>query len=349
MPELFRPMLSASLGDAEDVLRRPVVILHEMLHAGQHLGLGVAEALGNLGLQVEAQDIGGAGARKVQLVPYAKEEVVGAPKGLEVVDAEIVLGRELVDRGDVELHPRHPNGVLVVAETADAILDVRFLVEDRVGILAAAVGLILEAGRDIGLGFLADVIAPVGLGERVVELVRPRDQARLEQRRLSLDFLSRLGKRLVDGPRGMPDLQPAIPQEVENLVRQVLLQGLRVRRLGLGREQEHHVHVAQRRQLGPPVATQRHQRHRRGRHGQGPRVALDRVVEEVDEELVDGRRPLVHNLQSGPARGVPRLQGRSFLAQEVLAGGQPVRDRNFPGKKEFRGRMLVDFDGHRCW
>ena len=159
----------------------------------------------------------------MKLVADAEEEIVGALEGREVVGAEVVLRGKLVDLGDVELHAGHPHGVLVIAQATHAVLDVGFLVEDGVGILGAPVGLILDARGDVVLRVLGGVVAAVGLREGVVEFLRTRDAPRLQHRRLGLDVFPRLGERFVNRASDVADLEAAVPEDVENLGREVLL------------------------------------------------------------------------------------------------------------------------------
>ena len=81
----------------------------------------------------------------------------------------------------------------------------------------------------------------------------PRDPAGLEHGGLGLDLDARLGEGLVDrARRRVADLERAVPEEHEDLVDDVLLERLGLGGLGLRREEEHHVHVAERRQLTRP-------------------------------------------------------------------------------------------------
>ena len=334
------------LGDAEDRLRRPVVILHESLHAGQQVRGTVAQRLGDPRLLVEAHHVGRARTQEVQLVADAQEEVVTALESLEIIGPEVVLRRQLIDGGDVELHPGHPDGVLVVTQAADAVLDVGFLIEDGVRVLRAPGGLIVEPRLDVLPWVLGRVVAAVGLGEGVVELLRARDAACLEQRGLGEDVLPGLSERLVEGARRVTHLQSAVPQDVEDLVGEVFLQRLGLRRLGLGGEQEHHVDVAERRELAPPVASQRHQRD--GWHGAlgGRGIAAEGVGEQVDEERVDDLRPLSADRQSRAARLMPLPQRSRLRAQELPASRQPRGHGDLAGKSELFAGADGDVGGH---
>ncbi len=225
---------------------------------------------------------------------------------------------------DAELHAGHPQGVLVVAQAADPVLHVGLLVEDRVPELRPAPRLVLEALGDVGLGRLACIKISVRLVERVVQDGRSRHEPRLEKRRLCHHFLPRLDKDLVDRARGMPHLEPAVPKDVEDLLRQVLGLGRHRRGPRLGREKEHDVDVAPGRQLAPPVAAQRDQGHLGRRLAQLRRVCGRSVIEEPLEQQVHHLRTGPDDLKPGRAGLVARAQVLRLLPEELLAGGQPL-------------------------
>ncbi len=330
----------------ENGLRRPVVVLHEVLHARQHFRLGIAQGLRDARLQVQVHDVGGAGTDKMQLVADPQHEVVGALKRRQIVRPKVVLGGEFGDRRDVELHPGHPDRVLVVAQAADAVLEVRFLVENGVRKLGAPVRLIVKACGDIALGVFADVVAPVGLREGIVELGRTGDESGLQECRFGLDILSRLVESVVNGTRRIPDFEATIPQDVENLVGQMLLQRLGVAGLRLGRKKEHDVDIAPRRQFAPPVAAQRDERDGGRQRAAVARIGIERAVEKVDEQFIDGFCAIMGDLQAGFASGVPRAQRGRFPFEKLLARGQSVGDGDFAHKAEAVTGVLMDVGGH---
>ena len=157
------------LRHAEHRLRRAVIILHEVLHPGQHFDLGVTEVLRDARLEIEIHDIRRAGAHEMEVVADPQEKVVAPVECGEVLGAQVVLRGELVEGRDAQLHAGHPHGVLVVAEAADAILDVGLLIEDGVGEFRAAARLVVQSRGDVALGVFADVVAAVGLRKRIVE------------------------------------------------------------------------------------------------------------------------------------------------------------------------------------
>ena len=333
--------------DAENGLRGAVVVLHEMLHPGEHFDFGVAEVLRDAGLQIQAHDIRGAGAHEVEVVAHAQEKVVAAAEGREVVGAQVVLHGEFVDAGDAELHPGHPDGVLVVAQAADAVLDVGLLVENGVGVFRAAARLVVEAHGDVALRVLAHVVAAVSLGKRVVELGRAGDEPRLEQGGLGLDLAPRLVERLVDGAGGVADFQAAVPENVEDFVGEVFLQGLRGGGLRLGGEEKHHVDVAQGAEFAATVAAEGDEGDGGGQGADKAGVGLAGVVEQPDEHGIDEGRAVVGGGEPGGALLVPQAERGRFGLEELLAGGQPLGNGHVAGEAEPVGGGGREDGGHR--
>ena len=266
-------------GDAINGLRLAVIILHEVLDALEDIVLAVAQALGDARLHLEVEEVGGAIADEVKLVADAQEEIVGALEVGKLLAAKVIERVQLLHALDAQLHAGHPEGVLIVAQAADAVLDVGFLQEGGVAVFRAARGLVVEAVGDVALGILRGGEVAVGLGKSLVERGLAGDEVRFEQGGFRLDVLARLHEDLVDGPRGMADLQVAVPEEVEDLVDQMFLQRLHDRRLRLRGEEEHHVDVALRAELMPAVAAERDQADRGGQFAMGAAVRIEGVVE----------------------------------------------------------------------
>ena len=105
----------------------------------------------------------------MEVIADTQEEVVAPAECREVLGSQVVLRGELVEGRDAQLHVGHPHGVLVVAEAADAILDVGFLIENGVGEFRAAARLVVQSRGDVALGVFADVVATVGLRKCIVE------------------------------------------------------------------------------------------------------------------------------------------------------------------------------------
>ena len=227
---------------------------------------------------------------------------------------------QLLHALDAELHPRHPQRVLIVAQAADAVLDVGLLQKDRVAILRTARGLVLQTGGNVTLGiFRGDEIA-VRLRKGLVKRSRAGDEVRFQQRSLGLDVLARLDENLVDGSRGMTDLEVAVPEKIEDLVDEMFLQRLHDCGPGLRWEEEHHIDVALRTQLVAAVAAERDQADRGGQVFVSSAIGLNGIVEETGQHDVDHRGAGLGHLEPGLAGIVMHADHRALQPQEGLAG-----------------------------
>ena len=243
----------------------------------------------------------------------------------------MLLG-QFVEARDAEPDPGHPEGILVIAEAADAVLDVGFLQKDCVPMLAAAAALVGEPGGDVGLGVGLQVVLAVGVGEILVEGLGARDEAGLEERRLGLDLAVSLGEHLVQGAGGVTDLQLQVPKRVEDAVGEVFLEPGQFRGfLHLGIE-EHHVHVAQRAEFGPAIAAERDQadRHRRFAVLQAP--AGEGGGKKGNEQTVHATGQGLANLAAGFTRLVAIADALPLGLKIGPAGGQPHSGRGLTGE-----------------
>ena len=213
----------------------------------------VAEARGDLALEVERQAIVGAAGQVVDVAAHGGEEALGA---LEV--ARLVLGQHaLVDqlgrRADAIEVLGDPVERVQVAQPALALLDVGL---DDVARIAHA-GVALVALGELGFDEVAAVarrhLRRVALHQLVEQLAVAPDVARLQQR--GADGLVALGvaQALLDRAGGVADLQPEVPQQVEHELDDLLA----ARRLLVG-AQEQQIDVRQRRHLAAAEAAGRH-------------------------------------------------------------------------------------------
>ncbi len=279
------------------------------------------------------EDVGHPGAEKMQLVPHPKEEVVALGEFPDLLGLEIVLDRELLDRGDPQLDPRHPQGVLEIAQSAYAVLDIRLLVENRVRELGPPVRLVLQPGQDVVLRRFARVKMAVGLLEGRVQRLRAGDEPRLEEGGLGLHVLAGLDEDLLDRAGGMAGLQAAVPQDVEDLPGHVFLAGRDHGRLGLRRKKKHDVDVAPRGELRPAIPPERDQRDRRGRLVRPP-VRRHGVIEQPRQQHIDNFRPAPRDRQAALPGRMARAQRRHLLLQEALARRHPRGDRGVVGENQ---------------
>ena len=149
-----------------------------------------------------------------------------------------------------------------------------------------------------------------------------------------MDFPAGFVEGLVDRAGGVADFQPAIPENVEDFVSEMCLEGLGGGRLRLRWEEKHHVDITEGAELAAPVATECHEGHR-GRQGADvARVGFNRVVKKMSEQGVDQCGAIVGRGEAGGPRFVAGAQGGGFDLQEFLTGGQSRRDGHFAAEAE---------------
>ena len=265
-----------------DVLGDEEVVLHEALDRAQAAALVVAQLLGEPRLHVERQHLLGAAAEEVQVAPDRPQEVLALAEGGHLV------GLEDAGRNGGGAHAlaveilRQPVQRVQIAQAPFAVLDVGL---DLVAALARrpmpriALGHLRvdEAARGAGDDLVAEALL-----ERGVELRIAMDETRIEQRRAHGDVGGAHLDALVDGARGVADLEAEIPQHVEDVLGDALSPG----RLLVG-EQKKQIDVGARRQQAAPVAARRHDGHALGIGWIGRPVDVrDRVVVEHANELV---------------------------------------------------------------
>ena len=127
-----------------------------------------------------------------------------------------------------------------------------------------------------------------------------------------MDFPAGFVEGLVDRAGGVADLQPAIPENVEDFIGDMCLEGLGGGRLRLRWEEKHHVDIAEGVELAASVATECYEGHG-GRQGADvARVGFNGVVEKVREQGVDQCRALVGRGEAGGPGLVSGAQGGGF-------------------------------------
>ena len=310
----------------------PVVVLHEGLDQFEERLLRVAEIGREARLDLEVEHIGRMFAHVVKLVAHAQQENAGFLEFRQLVGTEIMLFREFLHPGNPEANLRHPQGVLVIAQASDPVLDVGLLHKDRVTLLEAAVALIDEARGDVGLRIVLKVMFPVGGGEILVERSAARDESRFEQRRLGADVMGSFGKHLAEHAGGVADFQAQVPERIKDLVGKIFLKR-RGRSIGCAvGVKEHHVDVAQRAQFGPSVSAEGDE----ADGGWGLAVfgppGFDGAVEEALEQSVHLGRLCFRHDQAGPA-GLMKLPDAGVLAFKVGSASGKALSRRTVGVK----------------
>ena len=308
--------------EALDALAVAVIVPHEGLDAAGGVAVAVTEIPGHRHLLVEVQQVRRAGTLQVQFRAHAQKKVVRRGEFLLLRRIQIPDVGEVVHRVDAEPQARHPDGVVVVAHAADAVLDVGFLQKEGVAVLVVALLFLLDACVEVGADFSLSDKGAVTLLELLPQFCRTRDKARLKKRVLALHAGRRLGQRLLHVARGMPDLEAEIPERIQNVVGHRLLQRLNARVRGVRGIEEHDVHVAVRAHFLPPVAAE-------GDEGEIlPRLDLAervRAPDEVFHEDVHHHRTRPCHAQTRLSLPVVALQKHVLLLHVLLVRGKGCR------------------------
>ena len=305
--------LANFLGDEE-------IVLHEALDGAQAGMPAIAELFRHQRLQIEAQALLGAVGEKMQLAAHRPEEALAAAEAAVFGWGEHPgLDELLLRRVGIEVLGEPVQGVQI-AQAALAVLDVRL---DQIarGTGAGMTGvLLLELGIDEGPhARLQHVLAEAALKLGEQHLVA-KDQAGVEQRRADGHVGARQPHALIDGARGVPDLEAEIPEQIEHVFGDALAPG----GLLIGK-QEQEIDVRARRQHAAAVAALGDDRHVLG----GGRVlgAIDvvggEVVGEPDQGILEGGKAL----GAGPPVAVPLKLAPSLRPRVIDEPPQALNQR----------------------
>ena len=299
-------------GEIADVLGDQEVVLHEALDVAQARMLGVAEPHRDLALDVERQPLLGPPGEKVHVAAHRPEEIAAAAKPAvlaRVVDAvrdELLALAHAIDVfGD-------PVERVQVAQPALAVLDVGL---DQIARLAGAAVALFPLGElggdEFRAGSLHDLLVEAR-DQLVVELAVAEEITRLQQRRAHGHVGLGLADALVDRARGMADLEPGVPQAIED----GLGDGFAPGRLLVGKQKQQ-IDVGARRQHAAAIAAGGDDRHVLGfrRVLRGIEVLRRELVQHADDLILHEAQPL------GAAPAVP------VLDQQVLGRGASLHQR----------------------
>ena len=285
-------------------------MLHEALDAGQPRMVGVAQAPGQLRLDVEGQAFLRTAGQIVQRAAHRPQEILGLAEGVEFLAGQ----QPFVDQRPGILDPvqiaRDPYQRLQVAQAPLALLQVGFDHIARIAHLFVAGVPFGQLAGDELTARAGHHLLPEGLAALVIQRPVAPQIAGLQQGGADGQVL--LGQAHAVGRRagGVAHLQPQVPQHIQH----VFGHAFGPRRALVG-DQEQQVHVGERRQLAPAVAAGGHQGQpfRRRRVGQRVDVGGDEVEQHAQE--------LVHQIAVG-VRGGPAAQALLLMAAaHLLAAG----------------------------
>src|SRR5215468_758228 len=202
----------------------------------------------------------------------------------------------------------------------------------------------LVALGELGLDEVAAIAGQELLGEAAGELVEQRavapQVARFEKR--GADGLVAIGiaQAFLDRARGVADLQPEVPQEIEHELYDLLA----ARRLLVG-TQEQEIDVAKRGQLAAAVAAGRHHAQPLGRAGIAGRIdALVGEVEDHADQLVHQEGGRGQHQIAVVAQWTGRLEATADLGAALAQRLAQEREHGRP-RRLAAGRQVLDQRG----
>jgi len=295
-------------------------VLHEaldVLHAGM---AGVAEPHRHLALDVERQPLLRTLGVEVHVAADRPEEILAAAEGAVFLRIEHAALDQLAGLP----HPvdvfGDPEQRVQVAQATLAVLHVRF---DQVARLTGTTMPFLAFGELCGHEFRSRALHHLlveARDELVIERAVADQEARLQHRGADRHVGARLADRFVDRAGGVADLQPHVPQAIENGLRHRLAPG----GLLVGQE-EQEIDVGLRRHQPAAVAAGGDDRHPLGvgRHETLVEMLRRRLEQQLDDLIVQlaqlfGATPSVPVLQE------LNLRGRAPLGEFAF---QELRDR----------------------
>ena len=287
--------------------------------------LGIAEPHRDLALDVEGQPLLGAAGEEVHVAAHRPQEIAAAAKPpvfARVIDAVLDQLLALAHAVDVFGDPVER---VQVAQPALAVLDVGL---DQVARLAGAPVALLALGElggdELRRGSLHHLLVEAR-DQFVEELVVAEEIARLEQRGADRHVGLGLADALVDRARGVADLEPHVPQAIEDRLGDRFAPG----GLLVG-QQEEQIDVGARRQHAAAVAAGGDDRHVLGfrRILRGIEMLGRELEQQADDLVLHEAQPL------GAAPPVP------VLDQQALGGGASLDQRalELPGDRQSAAR-----------
>ena len=282
----------------------------------------------------EGQALLGPARPEMQVAAHAPQELLAPPEQLRFVGREEADLDEVLGPADPVDVFRDPEEGVQVPQATLAVLDVRFDQIPRGPSPVHARISLLQLRIDEEGGRAFHHLLREGPLEIVVEGAVTQQETRLEERRpdghvgprLAYAFRYRAGR--------VADLQPQVPQDIEN--------GLHRGRAGcasVGRQQEQQVHVGARRHRAAPVAPRRPHRNERALRAGRPCLLRHRRVR--------GRDHVVHRGSDRARAGEPVATLREqLLGSDMALGELLAQHRHKPGSKG--ASLRLSGGGHRA-
>ena len=275
-------------GEIADVLGDQEVVLHEafdVLHAGMR---GVSQPHRDLALHVERHPLLGAAADKMQVAAHRPQKILAAAEGAVFLRVEHAALDQFVGGADAIDVFRDPEQRVQVAQAALAVLDIGL---DQIARLSGAAQALLALGQfrgdEFGRGALHDLLVEA-LDQFVVQRLVAGQEPGFQDRGADGHVAARLADRFVDRPRGVADLQPHVPQAIQDGFRDLLAP----RGLLVGQD-EQQIDVGFRRHQPAAIAAGGDHRHPfgAGRNRRAIQMAGRSGEQDADDFVLDETQP----------------------------------------------------------
>ena len=322
-------------GQVADVLGDQEVVLHEALDVAQARMRGIAEPHRDLALDVEGQPLLGAAGDEMHVAAHRPEEILAAaeqPAFLLVEHAALDQLVRLAHAVDVFGDPEQR---VQIAQAPLAVLDVGL---DQVARLAGAAQALLALGElggdEFGGGVAHHLVVEAG-DELVEQRAVAEQEARFQDGGADGHVRLGLADAFVDRAGGVADLQPGVPQAIEDAFGDLLAPG----GLLVG-QHEQQIDVGAGRLQPAAVAAGGDHRHALGLGRVVRRVEM--LARELEQQADDGVFHLAQPLGAAAAVAVFQQQFLGLGAAFDQRGLQPLRD----GRAQFllaAGMVLGEF------
>jgi hypothetical protein len=311
-------------GQPQHVAHREEQVLHEALDAVLPAARRIAHARTDHGLEVEGQPLLRPPGDVVEVEADGPEEVPGAADG-----ARLVLGEEAAARAVLADQLRHALGAegvagepvegLQVAQAAAPLLHMRLDQEGAVAVSRMAPGPLLPLGGEEGAEAAFPPLRVEGGAEAAEDRPVADQEAAVDEGGEHRRIAPRLLHAVADAARRMADLQPEIPEQVED----ELHHPLRARpRLLVGEEEQ--VDIGEGRQHAAAIAAgcdegegrlRLLRRIARRDHGEG--IGVDGAHQPVDQRGQPARGGQAVQLMAFEGVLHPALDATEMAAQQV--------------------------------
>ncbi len=317
---------------------------------------GIAEPDRDLALHVERHPLFGAAADKMQVAAHRPQKILAAAEGAEFQRVEYAMREQFAAVAHAIDVFRDPEQRVQIAQAALAVLDIGL---DQIARLSGAAMALLALGELGGDEFGRRALHHLLVEARdqfVVQRLVAGEKPGLQDRGADGHVAARLPDRFIDRAGGMADLQPHVPQAIQDGFGDLFAPG------GLlVRQDEQQIDVGFRRHQPAAVAAGGDHRHPfgAGRNRRTIEMARGCCEQDADDFVLDEAQPLgaappvtilqQHRLGCGARRdefGLQQLCNRG--AEHVLMPGMSGRQRVDRGGDPRRVETFVGLGAGLC-